>query len=414
MTTCMTAVLRQLHSLNRIPRGLIFGCALALAVIVSPQEGLAQPNQTIKICKQTIPSPDLTSTAFPFSWANSWPTPLPGFSLTDVDCQLFDVTNTDKFNKFAESVPPGWTLTNISCSATQTVVQIIGANTDSAFQPGDNMVTMDLTEPNVTCTFVNRRSTEPGDSTLKICKVAGPRVTVGTPFSFTAGANSTSVPAGPPPGGYCTVVGSNYTTGSSVTVTETVPPGYGVTNITCNPPGSYNLASGTATVNMDPGVTECTYTDEKRTGYLEICKTGDVTGNFSFTVNPATVDPGGSGPFVVPAGACSPALEVPAGTVTITEAPQAGTAMTTGCSTLPASQQGPCNPKAGTSTVTVAAGDISTQTIAFITNRPTDKTKDKRSKRRPRVKFGVSVGVGGSHEGKPDEPDEPCDAGVDC
>jgi hypothetical protein len=39
------------------------------------------------------------------------------------------------------------------------------------------------------------------------------------------------------------------------------------------------------------------------------------------------------------------------------------------CATFPAGQQGLCDPKAQTSTVTVAAGDVSTETIAFITNR---------------------------------------------
>lgn len=215
--------------------------------------------------------------------------------------------------------------------------------------------------------------TEPPIDTaiLKICKVAGLGVTVGTPFNFTAPPNSTSVPAGPPPGGYCKVVGSNYTSGSSVTVQETIPSGHAVTNITCNPAASStNLSAGTATVTMGPGVTECTYTDEKRTGYLEICKTGHVTGNFSFTLNPAAVNPAGPGPFVVPAGACSPAIEVPAGQITITEAPHAGTAMTNACSTIPASQQVSCNPGPRTSVVNVAAGDISSQTIAFITNAP--------------------------------------------
>ena len=42
-----------------------------------------------------------------------------------------------------------------------------------------------------------------------------------------------------------------------------------------------------------------TFTD-KHTGFLEICKKGDVTGSFTFSVSP-----GALGPFVVPAGASS-------------------------------------------------------------------------------------------------------------
>jgi hypothetical protein len=106
-----------------------------------------------------------------------------------------------------------------------------------------------------------------------------------------------------------------------------------------------------------------TYTDQ-RTGFLEICKQGDVQGHFTFYVNP-----GNLGPFTVPAGACSPAIEVPAGTVDIHEMP-AHNGILAGCSTLPAGNQGPCNLSTQTSTVTVAPGDVSSQTIAIFTNRP--------------------------------------------
>jgi hypothetical protein len=116
-------------------------------------------------------------------------------------------------------------------------------------------------------------------------------------------------------------------------------------------------------VTVGSGVTEVTYTNQlikrERTGYLEICKAGDVKGNFTFTVNP-----GALGPFTVPAGACSPAIEVMAGNVTITEAPNMFGIV--GSATLPASRQGPWN--ANTSTVAVVPGSISTQTIVTILN----------------------------------------------
>jgi hypothetical protein len=201
---------------------------------------------------------------------------------------------------------------------------------------------------------------------LKVCKVAGIGVPVGTPISFTAGSSPFTVLAGPAPGGTCVVSPGFFPVGSSVTVTEVIPAGDTVSDITVAPSGRLvgtpNLAGGTVNVTIGSGVTEVTYTD-KKSGFLEICKNGHVKGSFTFTVNP-----GHLGPFVVPAGGCSPAIEVPAGQVTITEAPSSGTSMT-GCSTIPASQQGPCNPGALTSTVTVAPGDVSTQTIAFITNK---------------------------------------------
>jgi hypothetical protein len=206
-------------------------------------------------------------------------------------------------------------------------------------------------------------SCEPG--LLKVCKVAGPGIAIGTPFTFTAGSSKFAVPAGPAPGGTC-MIGPTFPVGSNVTVDEDVPPGYSVSSITVAPPkqlvGTPNLAAGSVNVIIGSGVTVVTFTD-KLTGFLEICKRGDVTGNSIFTVGP-----GGLGPFVVPAGACSPPIEVIAGSVVITEQPTTAYAMVS-CTTLPAGQQGFCDTKAQTSTVTVAAGDVSTETIAFITNR---------------------------------------------
>jgi hypothetical protein len=202
---------------------------------------------------------------------------------------------------------------------------------------------------------------------LKICKVAGPGIAVGTPFTFTAGSSPVTVPAGPAPGGTC-ALGPSLAVGTNATVIETIPSGDAVSNITVAPPGqsvSTNLATGTATVTIGSGVTEVTYTDYTTMGYLEICKQGDVNtkGNFSFTVNP-----GNLGPFSVPLGACTPAIQVTAGPVVITEASTPGIVMS-GCSTIPGGQQGTCNTPPNTSTVTVAPGDLSTETVAIITNR---------------------------------------------
>ena len=211
----------------------------------------------------------------------------------------------------------------------------------------------------------------PPNGLLKICKVAGPGIAVGTPFTFTAGSSAVTVPAGPAPGGTC-VIGPSLPVCTSAAVTETIPSGDAVSNITVAPPGqsvSTNLAKGIANVTIGSGVTEVTYTDYTTMGYLEICKQGDVNtkGNFTFTVNP-----GNLGPFSVPLGACTPAIQVTAGSVVITETPippAPGTVMF-GCATIPATQQGACNTAAQTSTVTVAPGDLSTETVAIITNRP--------------------------------------------
>lgn len=197
---------------------------------------------------------------------------------------------------------------------------------------------------------------------LKICKVAGPGIAVGTPFKFAVESFGVVVPAGPAPGGYC-VLGPSVPVGSVVSVQEGVPPGISVSSITVEPANralGNDLGSGTVKVTAGSGVTEVTYTNERaKTGYLEICKAGDVKGDFTFTVNP-----GALGPFTVPAGACSPAIEVTAGNVTISEAQNPYAIVAS--ATLPASRQGPWT--ANTSTITVVPGDISTQTIVTITN----------------------------------------------
>lgn len=213
---------------------------------------------------------------------------------------------------------------------------------------------------------------------LKVCKVAGVGVPLGTPSSFVAGgSNPFTVPAGPTPGGTC-VIGPRFPTGMQVNVKEVGPAGYSVSSITVTPPlppVTPNLGvGGNVTVTMGNGVTEVTFTDKHtrvgKTGFLEICKTGDVKGNYSFMVSP-----GALGPFVVPAGACSPAIEVPAGTVDIKEMLNRGTAML-GCATMPANNQISCDPiVTGTSTVTVLPSSGSASTIAFISDRPIDDTE---------------------------------------
>ena len=115
--------------------------------------GANMPAQTITICKKTIPS---GGTGFPFSWANG-SGPLAPFTLNDGQCTTKNMTGQDHYNKFTENVPAGWNLTNISCNQTTSPVSIMGANANPAFQPGDNTMTIDLNETNVTCTFVNQR-----------------------------------------------------------------------------------------------------------------------------------------------------------------------------------------------------------------------------------------------------------------
>lgn len=114
--------------------------------------------QTITICKNTVPP---GGTGFPFTWQNGSSGPITPFVLNDGQCMTFDVTTLDKFNIFKENVPPGWTLTNISCSFTTSAVSITGADPNPGFQPGDDTVNIDLNEANVTCRFTDERQSVP-------------------------------------------------------------------------------------------------------------------------------------------------------------------------------------------------------------------------------------------------------------
>ncbi|MEQ1753718.1 MAG: S8/S53 family peptidase [Micropepsaceae bacterium] len=211
-------------------------------------------------------------------------------------------------------------------------------------------------------------------SILKICKVAGSGVAKGTLFTFTANgmpisSPASSVQAGPPPGGYCVVAGT-YAEGTKVLVDETGPSGYRVSNIAVAPPGNIvtaaDLTNGTVTVAMGPGVTEVTYTNESTIGYLEICKIGQgLKGDAIFEVLGRKI--------TVPVGACSPAIAMTAGEVKLVEVDDGHTSMTKDCYTYPSGRQVDCYPDSRTSIVTIVPGDISTMTIAFITNRPKEK-----------------------------------------
>lgn len=140
------------HSRSVFTGAVVF---LALAVVGASS---AQAAQVITICKQTIPA---GGTGFPFIWQNGSSGPVSPFTLDDGQCQTFDVTPIDKFNRFTENVPAGWTLTNIVCNSATSFIRIDGANPDPAFQPGDNRVNIDLNEPQVTCTFTNERADLP-------------------------------------------------------------------------------------------------------------------------------------------------------------------------------------------------------------------------------------------------------------
>ena len=110
-------------------------------------------------------------------------------------------------------------------------------------------------------TFTNRAEFAP----LKVCKVGGTGIAVGTEFDFVAGAERLSVPAGPAPGGYCVIAGS-FPVGADVAVSEQVPRGTQVSAIEIAPRsrlvGTPNLPGGAVVVRIGAGFTEATFTNQ--------------------------------------------------------------------------------------------------------------------------------------------------------
>lgn len=110
-------------------------------------------------------------------------------------------------------------------------------------------------------TFVNK--IKPGNGFLKICKIAGSGIKVGTAFGFKVDGGSTiSVPAGPGQG-YCVVAGQ-FPIGNH-TITENATSGTNVTNITVAPSNrkvSTSTANRSAKVTVGSGVTEVTFTNQ--------------------------------------------------------------------------------------------------------------------------------------------------------
>jgi hypothetical protein len=205
---------------------------------------------------------------------------------------------------------------------------------------------------------------------VQVCKVAGAGVGVGTNFTFNIPSaippqsTQVTVAAGTAPLGTCSA--SVLVPAGSVAITETLPAGTVLAGVSTLPSAALlvnsNLAAGTATVTVNAGATtSVTFIDAATpttgTGYVQVCKVagpGVSPGTmFNFTVGgtPVSVPAGAA-----PGGTCSAAMQVTAGTVTITETLPAGTVLA-GVSTLPsAALLVNSNLAAGTASVTVNAG----------------------------------------------------------
>ena len=226
---------------------------------------------------------------------------------------------------------------------------------------------------------------------LKICKVAGPGVAVGTLFTFKMGYSTFTVPAGPPSTGYCVLAGQ-YPLSTQLTIQEVIPAGYEVAWIEIKPNRSVSMdtAGGTVTLKIGSGVTEAIFNNQVigavtstptstptptcttncpptptsvPTGRLQICKEADgdgVTGYFTFKFETRS--------RTIPVGACAGLISVDAGRLTVTEVEQAGYEVTD-VYTIPSDRLVSKDLSAGKAVVTIVEGTAASQTIVVFRNR---------------------------------------------
>jgi hypothetical protein len=219
-------------------------------------------------------------------------------------------------------------------------------------------------------TFTNKAN----NGQLKVCKVAGNSALLGQSFSFTESAGGNTVgpfavnagtAAAPNCGGLTT-----YQVGTNVNIAETAQQGIVASNISVSngSASNVNLSGGTVTATVGAGaVTIVTYTNvpviNQPTGAIEVCKqAGDsyVNGSFNFSLSEGEW----SSSVSVLTGQCSGEITVPAGQVSVTEAPSAPYYLAS-VSSIPQSALLGSNLANGQATFAVSSGSATT---AIFTN----------------------------------------------
>jgi len=259
-----------------------------------------------------------------------------------------DHDNSIQTNAFNPAVGAGYCTTpQIQHNLTPNLVKTNDANGDGTFSKSETAKTAGATVPfravitntsDVAIVLDTLTDEWPGQASFSLAS-ACPGI-VGT--TLNAGASVT-----------CNFSQSNYAPASGQSKTNTV-----VT--TCHQsglPGNTCRKDDTSTVttNNPP---------PPQFGYIEICKQQSGTGLegvlFTFSVQGKTVQ--------VPVGACSPAIKVRAGNVTIVETGRPSAQMV-GASTIPSNRLVSVNLSASSVTVKVVPGNVSSQTIVNVTNR---------------------------------------------
>jgi len=259
-----------------------------------------------------------------------------------------DHDNSIQTNAFNPSVGAGYCTTpKIRGNLNLSLVKTNDANGDSTFSKSETAKTAGATVPfkavitnNSTVAVVIDSLTDewPGQAAFSLDSACSG--IVGT--TLAAGASVT-----------CNFSEANYAPASGQSKVNTV-------TTTCHQSG---IADNTCK-HTDTSIVTTNTPPPPQKGYIEICKQESGTGLedvlFTFQVQGHTVQ--------VPVGACSSAIQVNAGNVTVVETGHPGAQMV-GASTIPADRLVSVNLSASSAVVKVVPGNVSSQTIVTFTNK---------------------------------------------
>jgi hypothetical protein len=260
---------------------------------------------SVTIVKQTVPE-DAGGQLFAFAGG------LGGFSLTGGQSSTIPNLEPGTY-AVTETLPAGWELTGITC---------VDPDGGSTFNLATFTASIDVDAgEHVTCTFLNTRNTAQGSVT--IAKQTVPEDAGGQMFAFAGGLG-----AFPLTGGQSNTI-PNLEPGTYA-VTETLPAGWELTQITCVDPdggSTFDLAGSTASIDVDAGEhVTCTFLNTRNAaqGSVTIVKQTlpqNAGGQmFAFA--------GGLGAFSLTGGQSSTIPNLEPGTYDVSEALPAGWQLT--------------------------------------------------------------------------------------
>jgi hypothetical protein len=221
-------------------------------------------------------------------------------------------------------------------------------------------------------TIGTANAADPQTGTLELCKLASGKGVAGS-FAFTVKDRPGTIEV--PVGGCSFPVTLPV---GPATVTEVARPGFTVGAIDAVPSDRLaepDLAGRTAKVAIVAGGVEnqtiLTFTNKATPkGYLEVCKAkparDSLTGRFNFTVSQVGSP---TRTVTVPVGGCSMAMQLFAGTATVTEVARTG-AQLVGVAAIPSGRlAGAPDLDNRTANVRIEAGELADQTIVTFTNK---------------------------------------------